>query len=128
MAQEVRNLGYSEVKVENGRVTFQGEESAIPRANLWLRTADRVFIKMGEFEALTFDELFEKTKALPWEEWIPADGKFPIYKAKSVKSKLFSLSDCQSIVKKRWWKSLGGSIGSNGSRRQGRNIPSRYPF
>lgn len=100
VAQEVRNLGYSEVKVENGRVTFQGEESAIPRANLWLRTADRVFIKMGEFEALTFDELFEKTKALPWEEWIPADGKFPIYKAKSVKSKLFSLSDCQSIVKK----------------------------
>jgi putative N6-adenine-specific DNA methylase len=100
VVQEVRNLGYSEVKVENGRVTFQGEESAIPRANLWLRTADRVFIKMGEFEALTFDELFEKTKALPWEEWIPADGKFPIYKAKSVKSKLFSLSDCQSIVKK----------------------------
>lgn len=100
VAQEVRDLGYSEVKVENGRVSFEADERAIPRTNLWLRTADRVFVKMGEFNALTFDELFEKTKALPWEEWIPADGKFPIYKAKSVKSKLYSLSDCQSIVKK----------------------------
>ena len=92
----------------------------IPKANLWLRTADRVFVKMGEFKALTFDELFEQTKALPWEKWIPPDGKFPIYKAKSVKSKLFSLSDCQSIVKKAvverlkskysidWFKETGG--------------------
>ncbi len=100
VAQEVRDLGYEDIKVENGRVTFVADESAISKTNLWLRTADRVFVKMGEFQALSFEELFEKTKALPWEEWIPKDGKFPIYKAKSVKSKLFSLSDCQSIVKK----------------------------
>jgi putative N6-adenine-specific DNA methylase len=100
VAQEIKDLGYQDVKVENGRVTFFADESAIPKANLWLRTADRVFVKMGEFKVLTFEELFEKTKALPWEQWIPKDGKFPIYKAKSVKSKLFSLSDCQSIVKK----------------------------
>lgn len=100
VAQEIKDLGYKDVIIENGRVTFLADESAIPKANLWLRTADRVFVKIGEFKVLTFDELFEKTKALPWEQWIPKDGKFPIYKAKSVKSKLFSLSDCQSIVKK----------------------------
>ena len=120
VAQEVRNLGFDDVKVENGRVTFIAKVEDIPKANLWLRTADRVFVKMGEFKALTFDELFEQTKALPWEKWIPPDGIFPIYKAKSVKSKLFSLSDCQSIVKKAvverlkskysidWFKETGG--------------------
>lgn len=100
VAREIKDLGYQDVKIENGRVTFFADKSAIPKANLWLRTADRVFVKMGEFKALTFEELFEKTQALPWEQWIPKQGKFPIYKAKSVKSKLFSLSDCQSIVKK----------------------------
>ena len=100
VAQEIKDLGYKDVKIENGRVTFFADKSAIPKANLWLRTADRVFVKMGEFKVLTFEELFEKTQALPWEQWIPKQGKFPIYKAKSVKSKLFSLSDCQSIVKK----------------------------
>lgn len=100
VAQEIRDLGYEDLKVENGKVTFVADEAAIPKANLWLRTADRVFVKMGEFKALSFEQLFDKTKALPWEEWIPKDGKFPVYKAKSVKSKLFSLSDCQSIVKK----------------------------
>ncbi|MCR1898975.1 class I SAM-dependent RNA methyltransferase [Irregularibacter muris] len=100
VAQEIKDLGYEDVQIENGRVTFVADEAAIPKANYWLRTADRVFVKMGEFKALSFEELFEKTKSLPWEDWIPEDGKFPIYKAKSVKSKLFSLSDCQSIVKK----------------------------
>src|SRR5699024_9605563 len=100
VAQELRDLGYDDLKIENGKVTFIGDEQAIAKTNFWLRCADRVFVKVGEFSALSFEELFEKTKDLPWEDWIPKDGNFPVYKAKSVKSKLFSLSDCQSIVKK----------------------------
>lgn len=96
---EVKKLGYEKLKVENGKVTFTADEAAIPRANLWLRTADRVLLKMGEFKAMSFEELFEKTKALPWEEWIPENGKFPVI-GKSVKSKLYSVPDCQAIVKK----------------------------
>ncbi|MBG9655695.1 THUMP domain-containing class I SAM-dependent RNA methyltransferase [Cytobacillus firmus] len=97
-AKEVRDLGY-ECEVENGRITFQGDEAAIVRSNLWLRTADRVRIKVGEFKATSFDELFEKTKALPWERYMPENAEFPV-SGKSVKSKLFSVSDCQAIVKK----------------------------
>jgi len=100
LSEEIKKLGYSDVKVENGKVTFIGDESAIARCNLWLRTADRVLIKIGEFTALSFEELFEKTKALPWSDYIPEDANFPVAKAKSVKSKLFSLSDSQAIVKK----------------------------
>ena len=96
---ELQNLGYRDLKVENGKVTFKATEKDIPIVNLWLRSADRVLLKMGEFEALTFEELFEKTKALPWEEWITEDGEFTV-EGKSVKSKLFSISDCQAIVKK----------------------------
>ncbi|GAB6085599.1 THUMP domain-containing class I SAM-dependent RNA methyltransferase [Alkaliphilus crotonatoxidans] len=99
VAREVKALGYQEVAVENGKVTFQGDLSAICRGNLWLRSADRVLVKLGEFKALTFDELFEKTKALPWEQWIPEDGEFPV-EGKSVRSKLSSVPDCQAIVKK----------------------------
>lgn len=98
VAKEVRALGY-ECEVENGKVIFTGDESAIARCNLWLRTADRIKIKVAEFKAYTFDELFEKTKALPWENYLPEDAEFPVI-GKSVKSKLFSVSDCQAIVKK----------------------------
>lgn len=98
VAKEVRDLGY-ECTVENGRVRFQGDEMAICKSNLWLRTADRVKIKVGEFKAKTFDELFEKTKALPWEKYLPENAEFPV-SGKSVKSTLFSVSDCQAIVKK----------------------------
>lgn len=98
VAREVRNLGY-ECQVDNGKVTFEADVQAICRANLWLRTADRIKIKVGEFKAHTFDELFEKTKALNWGDYIPEDAEFPVI-GKSVKSKLFSVSDCQSIVKK----------------------------
>lgn len=98
VAKEVRSLGY-ECEVENGKVTFEGDESAIARSNLWLRTAARIKIKVGEFKAYTFDELFEKTKGLPWEKYLPEDAEFPV-DGKSVKSKLFSISDCQAIVKK----------------------------
>jgi putative N6-adenine-specific DNA methylase len=98
VAKEVRALGY-DCQVENGKVIFEGDESAIARCNLWLRTADRIKVKVGEFKALTFDELFEKTKKLPWEQYLPEDAEFPVL-GKSVKSKLFSISDCQAIVKK----------------------------
>ena len=98
-AREVKSLGYKKTTVENGKVTFTGDLSALCRANLWLRTADRVRLKVGEFKAVTFDELFEQTKALPWPELIPVDAQFPV-DGKSVKSKLFSVSDCQAIVKK----------------------------
>lgn len=97
--RELLNLGYEDLKVENGKVTFKATEKDIPRANLWLRSADRVLLKMGEFKAITFDELFEKTKALPWDEWITEDGEFTV-EGKSVDSQLFSISDCQAIVKK----------------------------
>ncbi len=98
VAKEVRELGY-ECEVENSRITFKGDELAIARSNMWLRTADRVKIKAGEFKAYTFDELFEKTKAIPWEQFLPENAEFPV-SGKSQKSKLFSVSDCQAIVKK----------------------------
>lgn len=97
--RELKKLGYEDQLIENGKVTFAGDENAICRTNLWLRTADRVLLKMGEFKALSFEELFEKTKALPWEEWIPEDAEFPV-EGKSIDSKLFSVPDCQAIVKK----------------------------
>jgi putative N6-adenine-specific DNA methylase len=98
-AKEVKRLGYSDVTVEDGRVTFIGDEQAICRSNLWIRTAERILINVGEFSATTYDELFEKTKALPWDEWIPEDGAFPV-KGYSLKSKLYSVPDCQAIIKK----------------------------
>lgn len=97
--RELMALGYDDFKVENGKVNFKAEIKDIPRANLWLRTADRVLLRLGEFKAFTFDELFEKTKALPWDEWIPEDANF-IVEGKSINSKLFSISDCQRIVEK----------------------------
>ena len=121
--RELLNLGFTDIKVENGKLTFVAEEKDIPRVNLWLRTADRVLLKMGEFKALTFDELFEQTKALPWDEWIPEDGNF-IVEGKSQDSKLFSISDSQRIVEKAiveklktryhvdWFEKTGAKFGA----------------
>ena len=100
LKKEIYDLGYEITLVEDGRVTFTWDEEAICRANLFLRTAERVLIQIGRFRATTFDELFEGTKALPWEDYLPQDGKFWVKKASSIKSKLFSSSDIQSIVKK----------------------------
>ena len=100
LKKEIIELGYDVSCVEDGRVTFLGDEEAVCRANIFLRTAERVLIKVGSFHAETFDELFEATKQLPWEEYIPVKGKFWVAKAASVKSKLFSPSDIQSIMKK----------------------------
>ncbi|MBD0381162.1 THUMP domain-containing class I SAM-dependent RNA methyltransferase [Paenibacillus sedimenti] len=99
VAREIRDLGYNEVTVENGRVRFIGDELAICRANIWLRTADRILVLMGQFKALTFDELFEGTKALAWPDWIPGDAEFPV-EGRSHKSQLSSVPACQGIVKK----------------------------
>lgn len=100
LKREIQDLGYEIAQVEDGRVTFYGGADAACRANVFLRTAERVLLKAGSFKAVTFDELFEKTKAIPWENYIPKNGKFWVAKASSVKSKLFSPSDIQSIMKK----------------------------
>ena len=99
LKREIYDLGY-EITVEDGRVTFEGDEEAVCRANIFLRTAERVMIQVGRFKATTFEELFQGIKNLPWEEYIPEDGKFWVKKASSINSKLFSPSDIQSIAKK----------------------------
>lgn len=100
LKREIQDLGYEISLVEDGRITFEGDAKAICRANIFLRTGERVLLEVGKFKAETFEELFQNIKALPWEEYIPADGKFWVTKASSIKSKLFSSSDIQSIVKK----------------------------
>ena len=100
LKREIDDLGYDISKTEDGRVTFIGDMEALCRANVFLRSAERILLKAGSFTARTFDELFECTKALPWEEWIPKDGKVWVTKASTVKSKLYSSSDIQSIMKK----------------------------
>lgn len=100
LKKEIYDLGYEILSVEDGKVTFEGDAEAICRANVNLRTTERILLKVGQFKAVTFTELFDQTKELPWEEFIPEDGKFWVTKANSVNSKLFSSSDIQSIVKK----------------------------
>lgn len=100
LKKEISDLGYEITRVEDGKVCFTGDEGAICRANLFLRTAERVLLQIGRFQAQTFDELFEKTKKLEWEQFIPKNGKFWVTKAASIRSKLFSPSDIQSIMKK----------------------------
>lgn len=100
LKREIIELGYDVVEVEDGRVTFYGDAEAVCRANIFLRTAERILLKIGSFYAATFEELFEKTRELPWEDYIPKDGRFWVVKAASVKSRLFSPSDIQSIMKK----------------------------
>jgi len=100
LKKEITDIGYEVSRVEDGRVSFIGDAEAVCRANVFLRTAERILLKVGSFKAYSFEELFEATKALPWEAFIPEDGKFWVTKATSVKSKLFSPSDIQSIMKK----------------------------
>ena len=100
LKREIQDLGYEITQVEDGRVTFRGGMDAACRANIFLRTAERILLKAGCFTAVTFEELFQKTKEIPWERYIPENGKFWVAKAASVKSRLFSPSDIQSIMKK----------------------------
>lgn len=105
VVRELRSLGYENVETENGRVLFTADAAAISRCNLWLRSADRLLVQMGQFPARSFEELFEGTKLLPWSDWLPENANFPV-QGKSIKSRLFSVSDCQSIVKKAVVESL----------------------
>jgi len=125
LKKEIDDLGYDITEVADGRVTFFGDEEAVCRANIFLRTAERILIKIGSFHAETFEELFQGTRALPWEEYIPADGKFWVAKAGSVKSKLFSPSDIQSIMKKAMVERLKDVYRVNWFQEDGESFPIR---
>lgn len=125
LKREITDLGYDITEVSDGRVTFFGDEEALCRANIFLRTAERILIKIGNFHAETYEELFQGTKALPWEEYIPADGKFWVAKAASIKSKLFSPSDIQSIMKKAMVDRLRGKYGIEWFAESGESFPVR---
>ena len=125
LKKEVTDLGYEISQVEDGKVTFWGDEAAICRANVFLRTAERVMVKAGSFRATTFEELFQGTKALPWEDLIPEDGKFWVAKATSIKSKLFSPSDIQSIMKKAMVEGLKEKYGVSWFPETGSSYPLR---
>ncbi len=125
LKREIIDLGYDVSQVEDGRVTFLGDEEAVCRANVFLRTAERILIKIGSFHAETFEELFQGTKSLPWEEYIPKDGKFWVAKAGSVKSKLFSPSDIQSVMKKAMVERLKDAYGIHWFEEDGEEFPIR---
>ena len=125
LKREITDLGYDVVQVEDGRLTFIGDEEAICRANVFLRSAERILIKVGSFHAETYEELFQGTKALELEEYIPEDGKFWVTKAASVKSKLFSPSDIQSVMKKAMVERLKGVYRVNWFSEDGAPFPFR---
>lgn len=125
LKKEIYDLGYDIVSVEDGKVTFEGDSEAIVRANINLRTAERVLLKVGQFKAVTFTELFDQTKELPWEELIPVNGRFWVTKASSINSKLFSPSDIQSIVKKAIVERLKGKYNVSWFQEDGAPYPLR---
>lgn len=125
LKKEILDLGYEISLVEDGRVTFIGDEEAVCRANVFLRTAERVLLKVGSFEARTFEELFQGTREIPWEEYIPQDGKFWVAKASSIKSRLFSPSDIQSIMKKAMVERMKGHYNVTWFPEDGASFPLR---
>ncbi|MEZ3435679.1 MAG: class I SAM-dependent RNA methyltransferase [Lachnospiraceae bacterium] len=125
LKREIIDIGYDIAEVDDGRVTFYGDEEAICRANIFLRTAERVLLKAGSFQAVSFEELFEKTRELPWERYIPKDGKFWVAKAASVKSRLYSPSDIQSIMKKAMVKRLSDHYHMEWFTEEGASYPVR---
>ena len=128
LKREILDLGYEISKVEDGKVTFFADAQGIADANVFLRTTERILLKVADVKAETFDELFEKTKALPWEKFIPRDGKFWVAKANSVKSKLFSPSDIQSIMKKAIVERLKGIYNISWFEEDGASFPIRVAF
>jgi len=125
LAREIKAAGIDPVRIFDGRVEFDGTLEDIINSNLWLRTAGRIYIKIGEFTATTFDDLFEKTKALPWSDWIQKDGNFPVANVTSRKSTLFSKSDCQAIVKKAVVESLRSAFNTQTLPETGADFPIR---
>ena len=128
LKREITELGYEICKVEDGKVTFYGDAQAICYANVFLRTAERILLKVGTVHAETFEELFEGVRSLPWEEYIPENGKFWVTKATSVKSKLFSTSDIQSIVKKAMVRRMEKAYGRSWFEEDGASFPVRVTF
>ncbi len=128
LKREILDLGYEISQVEDGRVTFFGDMEAIAYGNIFLRTTERILLKVAKIHAETFDELFEKTKALPWEDFIPENGKFWVTKANSIKSKLFSPSDIQSIMKKAIVERLKGVYHREWFEEDGAQYPIRVSF
>lgn len=128
LKREIIDLGYEIERVEDGRITFSGNLLAICRANVFLRTAERVMIQVGRLKAQTYDELFEAVKALKWSDFIPENGKFWVKKASSVKSKLFSPSDIQRIVKKAIVENLKQEYGVSWFSEDGASYPIRVFF
>lgn len=128
LKKEIIDLGYEITEVENGRVTFEGDAEAIARANIFLRTAERILLKVGSFQATTFDELFECTKAIKWEDYIPKDGKIWVKKASSINSKLFSPSDIQKIMKKAIARHMQEEFGMAQMPETGAEYPLRVFF
>ena len=128
LKRELTELGAEIVQVEDGRITYRGDEGMIARANTFLRTTERVLIKVARFRAETFEELFEKTKVIPWEEYIPRDGRFWVAKATSIKSKLFSPSDIQSIMKKAMVERLKQKYHQDWFAETGASYPIRVSF
>ena len=126
--REIADLGYDIVKVEDGRVTFAGPLSAMVRANIFLRTAQRIILKAGEFKAVTFEELFQGIRAIPWEDYLPVDARFWVTKATSVKSVLFSTSDIQSIAKKAMVERMKDHHHISWFTEDGANYPVRIAF
>lgn len=125
LKKEIIDLGYEISQVEDGRVTFIGDAEAICRANVFLRTAERILLKVGSFTAISFEELFQGTKNIPWEDYIPQDGKFWVAKASSIKSKLFSPSDIQSVMKKAMVERMKSRYGVNWFAENGSAYPLR---
>lgn len=125
LAREIKNLGYEIVKTEDGRVTYKTDELGIAKSNIYLRCAERVHLKVAEFEARSFDELFEGTKRINWAKYIPFGAQFPISKASSIKSKLYSTPDIQSIVKKAVVESLKKSYLETGLLKEDKE---KYPI
>ena len=125
LKREIDRLGYDITEVADGRVTFAGDEEAVCRANIFLRTAERILIKTGSFHAESFEELFQGTRAIPWEDYIPIDGKFWVAKAASIKSRLFSPSDIQSIMKKSMVERLKSVYHVNWFAEDGADFPVR---
>ena len=125
LKKEIIDLGYEISQVEDGRVTFIGDAEAICRANVFLRTAERILLKVGSFTAVSFEELFQGTKNIPWEDYIPQDGKFWVAKASSITSKLFSPSDIQSVMKKAMVERMKSRYGVNWFAENGSAYPLR---
>lgn len=128
LKKEIIDLGYEIVSVEDGKVIFAGDETAICRGNIFLRTTERILLKVAKFKAETFEELFQKTKQIAWEQYIPKDGKFWVAKATSIKSKLFSPTDIQKIMKKAMVERMKEVYHVDWCEESGNEFPIRVTF